>query len=257
MRRRILNYLLERRAKGRLHFALIDPDKVSPKEAGEIARTAAQAGSDAILVGGSLGVLEAETEAVAREAKKSGLPVILFPGALTNAARSADAVLFMHLLNSDDPYYTSVAPVQGAMLVLKLGIEPIPTSYIIIGYGGAAGFIARARIIPYEKPELIAAHALAGAMLGSKIIYLEAGSGAPRPIPPEAVALSKRLLAKAGFDCEALIAVGGGIRTPEAASALAEAGADILVTGTIVEENPEALHDIISAFKASIPGETG
>jgi phosphoglycerol geranylgeranyltransferase len=199
-------------------------------------------------VGGSLGVLESETEEVVEAAKRSGLPVILFPGALTNAARNADAVMFLTVLNSDNPYFMGIAQVQGAILALKLGLEALPTAYIIVGYGGAAGFMSRARPIPYEKPELVAAHALAGAMMGASLVYLEAGSGAPRPVPPEAVALSRRLLAKAGYD-EVLLVVGGGVRSPEAAQALAKAGADVLVTGTIAEENVEALPAIVKAFK--------
>lgn len=249
LRGRVLSYLRERRRRSRLHFTLIDPDKTGPGEARELAGRAAKAGSDAILVGGSLGVLESETEAVVKEAKKSGLPVILFPGGLTNAAKSADAVLFMTILNSDDPYYTGIIQVQGALLTLKLGLEAIPTVYVIVGYGGAAGFMARARPVPYEKPELVAAHALAGAMMGAAIVYLEAGSGAPRPVPPESVALSKKLLLKAGYD-DVILTVGGGVRTPEAAASLAEAGADALVTGTLVEEDVGSLPEVVEAFKS-------
>ncbi len=250
---RVMSYLLERRSKGRLHFTLIDPDKASPREAAEIASEAVKAGSDAILVGGSLGVLEHETDEIVRSVKPIGLPVILFPGGLTNASRSADAVMFMTVLNSDDPYFNGIAQVQGAILALKLGLETLPTAYILVGHGGSAGFIARARIIPYDKPELVAAHALAGAMMGSRLIYLEAGSGAPRPVPPEAIARSKALLEKAGYTGETLLVVGGGFRSPEAAVAAARAGADVLVTGTLVEEEPGRLKEVVEAFKRARP----
>lgn len=246
---RVMSYLLERRSKGRLHFTLIDPDKASPREAAEIASEAVKAGSDAILVGGSLGVLEHETDEIVRSVKPIGLPVILFPGGLTNASRSADAVMFMTVLNSDDPYFNGIAQVQGAILALKLGLETLPTAYILVGHGGSAGFIARARIIPYDKPELVAAHALAGAMMGSKAIYLEAGSGAPRPVPPEAVAASRKLLDMAGYHGEVLLIVGGGVRNARQAAELAAAGADVLVTGTLAEEDPEQLPSVIKAFK--------
>ncbi|BAN89942.1 geranylgeranylglyceryl/heptaprenylglyceryl phosphate synthase [Aeropyrum camini] len=252
--RRLLEKLLEkRRSSGRLHFTLIDPDKTGPAEAGEIAARAAEAGSDAVLVGGSIGVTFEETDEVVKAAKTSGLPVILFPGGHTNASRHADAVLFLTVLNSDNPYYIVQAQILGAPLALKLGLEAIPTSYIIVGYGGAAGFVARARPIPYEKPELAALHALAGAMMGGRIVYLEAGSGAPKPVPPEAVAASRKLIDAAGYRGEVLLTVGGGVRTPEAARAAAEAGADVLVTGTLAEENPERLAEIVKAFKSGSP----
>ncbi|GAB6147727.1 geranylgeranylglyceryl/heptaprenylglyceryl phosphate synthase [Stetteria hydrogenophila] len=250
-KRRVLSYLLERRLKGRLHFTLLDPDKVTPREAAELAVLAGKAGSDSILVGGSLGVYEPQLSEVVESIKKAcSLPVILFPGNINGLTPKADAVLFMVLLNSDDPYYLSGVQVQAAPLVASMGLEPIPSTYIIVGHGGAAGFIGRARPIPYERHEIIAAHVLAGAFTGSSIIYLEAGSGAPRPVPPEAVALSRKLLDKAGFK-ETLIVVGGGVRDPSTARDLARAGADALVTGTIVEEDPEKLAPLVEAFKSA------
>ncbi|MEM4656648.1 MAG: geranylgeranylglyceryl/heptaprenylglyceryl phosphate synthase [Acidilobaceae archaeon] len=244
---RVWKSILEKRRKSRIHFTLIDPDKTSPDDAENIARIALSSGSDYILVGGSLGVSPEGTDAVITAIKKYNVPVIIFPGALNNVSPRADAAFFLNIINSDDPYYHSIAQVQGALIVLHHNIEPIPTCYVIVGYGGTAGYMVRARPIPYEKPELVAAHSLACAMMGSKIIYLEAGSGAPKSVPPEAIVYSRRLIEKASLDV--LIIVGGGVRSPEAARILAQAGADGLVTGTIAEENPELLADIIRAFK--------
>jgi len=140
------------------------------------------------------------------------------------------------------------AQVQAAPMVLEMGLEPIPTAYIIIGYGGAAGYIGMARPIPYDKPEIVAAYSLAGAMMGARIIYLEAGSGAPRPVPPAAVKMSVSLVRKAGLD--ALIIVGGGIRTGESARAIVEAGADGIVTGNITEEDPDSIKNIIQSIES-------
>lgn len=247
LRGRVWRSIVERRRESRLHFTLIDPDKTSPSEAERIALIAREAGSDFILVGGSLGVSPEATDAIVEAVKRVGMPVIIFPGALNNVSRKADAAFFLTIINSDDPYYHGIAQVQGAMIVLHHGLEPIPTCYVIVGYGGTAGFMVRARPIPYEKPELVAAHALACSMMGSKIVYLEAGSGAPKPVPPEAIEMSKKLIAKAGL--ESLIIVGGGVRDEATARVIAKAGADGLVTGTLVEENPELLHGIIKAFK--------
>ena len=249
MKRKVLSYLLERRRKGRLHFTLIDPDKSGPSEAAALARRAAEAGSDAVLVGGSLGVSEPFLGEVVRSIKAAaGLPVILFPGNINGLTPDADATLFMTLLNSDDPYYLSGAQVQAAPIVLRMRLEAIPTAYIIVGEGGAAGFIGRARPIPRDHPEIVAAHALAAAFMGARLIYLEAGSGAKNPVPLEAVTLSRSLLDRAGAD--AILTVGGGIRDPETARAIAEAGADAIVTGTIAEHDPDKLSLIINKIKS-------
>jgi len=246
---RILESLKEKRRSCRLHFTLIDPDKSDETEARLLALKARESGSDAILVGGSLGVAEPALSKIVRASREaSGLPVILFPSNINGLTPEADAVLFMYLLNSLDLYYISGAQLQGAPLILKMGLEPIPTAYIIIGYGGAAGYVGVARPVPYERPEIVAAYALAGAMMGASIVYLEAGSGAPRPVPTEAVRLSRSMIDKAGL--EALIAVGGGVRDPATAKKLAEAGADILVTGTLAEEDPDNLPSLVRAFKS-------
>ncbi|MCX8195897.1 MAG: geranylgeranylglyceryl/heptaprenylglyceryl phosphate synthase [Acidilobaceae archaeon] len=244
---KIWRSMLERRKESRLHFTLIDPDKTEPWEAEKIARAAREYGTDYVLVGGSLGVSPQSTDIIVEVVKREGLPVIIFPGSLNNVSPKADAALFLNIINSDDPYYHGIAQVQGSLIVLRHGLEPIPTCYVIVGYGGTAGYMARARPIPYEKPELVAAHALACAMMGSKVIYLEAGSGAPRPVPPEAVFLSKEFLK--AVEMEALLIVGGGIRSAEVAKDMARAGADGIVTGNIVEQNPEALREIVKAFK--------
>ncbi len=245
---RILSRILEKSKNQRLHFTLIDPEKIGALRAGELAKLAYDAGTDAILVGGSIGVFEPHLGEIIREIKTAtDLPVILFPGNINGLSGEADAVLFMSMLNSDDPYYISGVQMQASTIILKLGLEPIPTSYIIVGYGGTAGYVGKARPVPYDKPEIAASYALAGAMLGAKLIYLEAGSGAPRPVPPEMVSLARKLLDMSGL--EARIIVGGGVRTPQAAEALAKAGAHILVTGNLIEENPMLLPSIIDAFK--------
>ncbi|MCE4624821.1 MAG: geranylgeranylglyceryl/heptaprenylglyceryl phosphate synthase [Desulfurococcales archaeon] len=249
MTKGLLKKLLEQTRESRAHFTLIDPDKTTPEEAGKLARFAAEAGTDAILVGGSIGVYEPVLSDTVKSIKESsGLPVILFPGNLNGLTPEADAVLFMSMLNSDDPYYISGVQMQAAPIVLRLGLEPLPTAYIIVGYGGAAGYVGRARPIPYEKPELAAAYALAAAMMGMRLIYLEAGSGAPKPVPPEAVSLARKLVERSGL--EARIIVGGGVRRPETARTIAKAGAHILVTGNLVEENPLVLPEVVKAFKS-------
>ena len=245
----VFTRLLAERSRGRLHFTLIDPEKSTPEEAESIAKLAREAGSTAILVGGSLGVFEPTLSDVVRAARSSGLPVILFPGNINGLTPAADAVFFMSLVNSDDPYYITGVQAQAAVVVLRMKLEVIPTAYVIVGHGGAAGYVGRARPIPYDRPDLVAAYSLASAMMGAKVIYLEAGSGAPRPIPPEAIRASRRVLDEFGF--EGLLVVGGGINTPEDALRAVEAGADGIVNGTIVERSPLQLKEIVGAVRSA------
>ncbi|MFP3319161.1 MAG: geranylgeranylglyceryl/heptaprenylglyceryl phosphate synthase, partial [Acidilobus sp.] len=125
---RVLTSLLSERERRKLHLTLIDPEKSTPDDAEVIARMAAEAESSAILVGGSLGVYEPRLTDVVRAAKRSGLPVILFPSNINGLTPHADAVFFMTLLNSDDPYYITGVQAQAAPIVLKMGLEVIPTA---------------------------------------------------------------------------------------------------------------------------------
>jgi phosphoglycerol geranylgeranyltransferase len=244
-RKDVHNYIIRKVKSGeKLHFTLIDPEKVrTSEELSEVAKSLSEAGTDAFLVGGSVGVSEADVDRVVRALKPFKKPVILFPGNISGVSRYADAILFMSLMNSEDPYFIVEAAVLGSPLVYRYGLEVLPTAYIIVGYGGAAGFIGRARPIPYEKPDIGAAYVLAARYLGKKYIYLEAGSGAPKPIPPNFVKAAARVKG------DALLMVGGGIKTPEAARELTKAGADIIVTGTVVEEDPRKAVEIIKAVK--------
>lgn len=243
---RVSSYIRRKISEGEtLHFTLIDPAKVSNLE--ELERVSAklvEAGTDCFMVGGSIGVSESDVDAVALVLRRRGVPVIAFPGNVSGVSRYVDAILFMSLLNSEDPYFIIGAQVAGAPLVARYGIEVLPTGYIIVGYGGAAGYVGRARPIPYEKPEIALAYSLAAYMLGMNYIYLEAGSGAPRPVPPELVQVVKRALPSA------VLIVGGGVRSPEVAVELAKAGADVIVTGNIVEDDLGKALEIIRAVKS-------
>ena len=175
------------------------------------------------------------------------IPLILFPGNITGLSGYADAIFFMSLLNSANPYFLIDAQAIAAPLVRRLGLEAIPLGYIIMGPGGAAGFIGYARPIPYSKPSLAQAYALAGQYLGKRLIYLEAGSGAEQPIPPEVVS-------KVRAAVEVPLIVGGGIRSGRQAEAAIKAGADIIVTGTIVEQaegSERKIGELVEAVKAA------
>jgi phosphoglycerol geranylgeranyltransferase len=220
--------------RGAGHLTLIDPDSQSPERAGAMALAAAKGGTDAIMVGGSVGAAGVLLHETVREIKeKTDLPVILFPSSVAGICENADAVFFMSLLNSRTPAYIVENQALGAPLVLRYGLEPIPMAYIIVEPGGTVGFVGDARLIPRRKPELAAAYSLAAKYMGMRLVYLEAGSGADSPVPVGMVSLVKKLLG------DVLLIVGGGIRSGSAAAELVAAGADLIVTGTGVEKSQD------------------
>lgn len=233
---------------GAAHLTLIDPDTQIPEDAGRMAKAAAKGGTDAIMVGGSVGAAgRALEDTVASIREESGLPVILFPSGVSGLCSNADAVFFMSLLNSRSASYLIENQALGAPLVYKYSLEPIPMAYVIVEPGGTVGWVGDAKLIPRNKPEIAAAYALAGKYFGMRFVYLEAGSGANEPVPQKMVAATKRVL---GGDV--LLIVGGGIRSGDAARQLVEGGAEIIVTGTGVErsEDVEAfVREITSAMK--------
>ena len=246
-RGRVELYLAEAvKRHGAGHLTLIDPDSQSPGTAAAMAEAATRGGTDAIMVGGSVGaagVLLHET--VEQIKKKTSLPVILFPSSVAGLCENADAVFFMSLLNSRSTSYIVENQAMGAPLILRYGLEPIPMAYIIIEPGGTVGFVGDARLIPRKKPELAGAYALAAKFMGMRLVYLEAGSGADSPVPGAMVSTVKKLLG------DVLLIVGGGIRSGDAAAELVKAGADIIVTGTAVERCSD-VSSFVSAVTDSI-----
>ena len=241
-------YLLDKiRAEGSIHMTLIDPEKLSPQQASKIAENSKSSGTSAIMVGGSTFISQIHLDDVVKAIKTTvKIPTILFPNNITGISRHADAIWFMSLLNSTDPYFLMGAQVLGAPLVKKYGLEPIPMGYVIVGEGGTAGIVGKAIAVPYTKPELAAAHALAGQYLGMRFVYLEGGSGAKNPVPPEMIRVVKHYI-------DIPVVVGGGIRTKEQAFAAASAGADVIVTGNVLEGNDvgRKISEIIAGIKGS------
>jgi phosphoglycerol geranylgeranyltransferase len=238
------SYLIERIRKNiPLHLTLIDPEKTKIEESINIARVAEEVGSSGILVGGSTVSSIHQLDGIIKNIKNhQKIPVILFPNGIAGISKYADAIFFSSLLNSINPYYITGAQALGAPLVIKHGIEPIPIGYIIVGEGGAAGFIGQAKPIPYNKPELAAIYAMAAQLLGMHMVYLEAGSGADFPIPPDMIKKVKKSI-------DIPLIVGGGIRSKKEAKLAVKSGADIIVTGNIVENvSLKKLKSIVSAI---------
>jgi len=241
---KVLNYLIEKlRDDGALHFSLIDPVDVVESSIEKIATAIEDSGSDAIMVGGSTLSMQKWLDTLILGLKKcTTLPVILFPGNPAMLSPHADAVWFMSLLNSANPFFISEAQALAAPLVKKLGIEPIPLAYIVLRSSSSVGFVGHVRDFPEHKPELVAMYALAAQYMGFKFVYLEAGSGAEKPVSTEMIRKVKKFL-------EIPLIVGGGIKSPKVAYEIVKAGADCIVTGTILEEKLSILPSIVKAIK--------
>ncbi len=220
------------KATGAASLILIDPETQKPEVAGKMAEDSAVAGADGIMVGGSTGAGGAVLDETVQSIKRAcNLPVILFPSNVSGLSKYADAVFFMSLLNSRDPTYITTNQALGAPIVRRYRIEPIPMAYLLVEPGGTVGWVGDARLIPHNKPQLAVAYALAGKYMGMRYFYLEAGSGAEKHVPLEMIASVKEAIGK-----ECKLIVGGGIKNGESASNIVEAGAEIIVTGTVVEE---------------------
>ncbi len=250
MLRPVEKYLLEKiKKEGSIHITLLDPEKITPADGSQIAENAKNSGTSAIMIGGSTFVSQSHLDDVVKAIKSAvKIPTILFPNNITGISSYADAIWFMSLLNSVDPYFLIGAQILGAPLVKKYGLEPIPMGYIIVGEGGTAGIVGKAISVPYNKPDLATAHALAGQYLGMRFIYLEGGSGATHPVPPEMIRAVKHYL-------DVPLIIGGGIRTKEQALAAASAGADIIVTGNVTEalDAKQKVSEIINGIKSTKP----
>jgi phosphoglycerol geranylgeranyltransferase len=240
------NYINDELKKHKkLCFALLDSENYD--NIGSIARKVEMLGASAILVGGSSAIDQLDLDKLVLSIKSAiSIPVILFPGNVTGVSPNADAILFTSLLNSEDPYFISGAQALGALLVKKYKIEPLPTGYIIIGENTTAWFIGRAKGIPFEKSNIAVMYSLAAQYLGMRFVYLEAGSGAKKNVSAEMISNVRKY-----FD--GLLIVGGGIRDSAIAKELVDAGADIIVIGTLLERDPDwekKFVDIISAIRS-------
>ncbi len=245
----VYKQLLEiKQRKGAGYLVLVDPDKWSEADVMAFILRINDSGADAILVGGSLNTRGAWNQKLAQIKKTATLPVVLFPGTLSQLSEHANAVLFLSLISGRNPQYLIADQVHAAPLIRHIGIEPISTAYLLIEAGKptTAEFMSGTRPIPRTKPDIAVAHALAAEYLGFKLVYLEAGSGAEMTVPEEMVRAVSRTT------CLPVI-VGGGIRGPEQARKLVLAGASFIITGNVLEttDDPNLLASLAQAVHNS------
>lgn len=235
--------LIHRKSIGRKSFAvLVDPDKTTPEQATELVHRAVAAQVDYLFVGGSL-VVSTHLDALVRAIKsQTSIPVILFPGSPSQLTPSADALLYLSLISGRNPELLIGQHVISAPLVRSSGLEIISTGYMVID-GGApttVSYISNANPLPANKTEIAVCTAMAGEMLGMKLIYMDAGSGAPNPV-------SSTLIEAVSKQIQIPLIVGGGITHPVIAEAHCRSGADLVVVGNAIEKDPELIRSISEA----------
>lgn len=223
---------------------LIDPENTYQRDdLAELINAINDAEVNFIFVGGSLVTHNKIDEVVVALKQLTELPIILFPGGLNQISQYADGILFLSLISGRNPDYLVSKQVAAAPLVKKLGLEVIPTGYLLIGTVSSASYMSNTTPVPYHKSDIAAATALAGELMGHQSIYLDAGSGAEEPVRAEMIEEVKKLISVP-------LIVGGGIRDFDTAYTALEAGADILVIGNVTEKNPQSILEIAGAVTA-------
>ena len=243
MQQSIYHQFTERKKAGKKSFAvLIDPDKVDADAIGQLVQLGQEAKVDYFFVGGSLVISSHLDECIQQIKSTCDIPVVLFPGSPSQVSRFADALLYLSLISGRNPELLIGQHVISAPFVKKSGLEIMPTGYMVID-GGApttVSYISNATPIPADKNEIAMCTAMAGEMLGMKLIYMDAGSGAKRPI-------TEQMIEKVARHIDIPLIVGGGITEPEKAYLNCKAGADVIVVGNAIEKDLHLIKEISDA----------
>ena len=245
---RIYSSLTERKRQGKRSFAvLIDPDKVNDNEMQQLIDIAISAKVDYFLVGGSLVISNYLDECLQFIKRSCNIPAILFPGSPSQVSKYADALLYLSLISGRNPELLIGQHVVSAPFVKQSGLEIMSTGYMVID-GGApttVSYISNAAPLPADKNEIAMCTAMAGEMLGMKLIYMDAGSGAKRPI-------TESMIEKVAGCISVPLIVGGGIKEPEKAYLNCKAGADLIVVGNAIEKDSNLIAEMAAAVH-SVP----
>jgi phosphoglycerol geranylgeranyltransferase len=232
-------------AKQKAFAVLIDPDKVNDHLIAQTIELAIAARVDYFFVGGSLVVSNYLDKCVSFIKNACNIPVILFPGSPSQITPRADALLYLSLISGRNPELLIGQHVISAPLVKQSGLEIMSTGYMVVD-GGApttVSYISNAAPLPNNKNEIAICTALAGEMLGMKLIYMDAGSGAQKPI-------NEDMIAAVAQHITVPLIIGGGIVTAEKAFLNCSAGADVIVVGNAIEKDPTLIREISAAVHA-------
>ena len=239
----IYHSLTERKQQHKKSFAvLIDPDKVNNSNLEQLIKLAVEARVDYLLVGGSLVISNYLDECVQLIKRSCNIPVILFPGSPNQVSKYADALLYLSLISGRNADMLIGQHVISAPVVKQSGLEILSTGYMVVD-GGApttVSYISNASPLPSDKNEIAMCTAMAGEMLGMKLIYMDAGSGAKR-------AISENMIAAVAAVINVPLIIGGGIIEPEKAYLNCKAGADVIVVGNAIEKDPNLIKEMAAA----------
>jgi phosphoglycerol geranylgeranyltransferase len=244
MNNQVYQNILDKKLNHQKAFAvLIDPDKLDGVGLQKTIDLAVEFKVDFIFVGGSLVVTDTLDQVVAQIKKTCSIPVVLFPGSPDQITPKADALLYLSLISGRNPELLIGQHGISAPFVRQSGLEIIPVGYMLIDGGSptTVSYISNTNPIPANKNDIAACTAMAGEMLGLKVIYMDAGSGAKNAIPSS-------MIQQVAKHTKTPLIVGGGITTPEKAIENCKAGADIIVVGNAIEKDPVLIQMIADAI---------
>ncbi len=243
MAHNIYQDLVAAKKRGEKKFVvLIDPDKVRLGNMDRVLQEAREAKVDYFFIGGSLVVNNMLDECLKSIREHCNIPMILFPGNSFQLSYRADAILFLSLISGRNADLLIGKHVITAPYLKVSPLEILPTGYMLIdgGVPTTVSYMSTTLPIPANKDDVALCTALAGEMLGLKLMYLDAGSGARNPV-------SESMIEAVSGATQVPVIVGGGIRTPEKALANAKAGADVIVVGNAIEQSPELIREMAAA----------
>ena len=248
MKNTLYQHFTNSKQQGKKSLAvLIDPDKVDSYKIEQLVSLSMDARVDYFLVGGSLIISSNLDDCIQQIKSLCDIPVILFPGSPAQVSKYADALLYLSLVSGRNAELLIGQHVVSAPFVKKSGLEIMPTGYMLVD-GGApttVSYISNATPLPSDKNEIALCTAMASEMLGMKLIYMDAGSGAKRPI-------TESMIEMVSANIEIPLIVGGGITDPEKAYLNCKAGADVIVVGTSIEKNPSLIKEMAAAVHSLV-----
>ena len=244
MKQKLYTHIQDLKVANKKSFAvLIDPDKLDEQGLLATIDIAKSALVDYFFVGGSLVVTDTLDKVVSTIKSKCTIPVVLFPGSPDQITPKADALLYLSLISGRNPELLIGQHVISAPFVKQSGLEIMPVGYMLVDGGTptTVSYISNTNPIPSNKNDIASCTAMAGEMLGLKLIYMDAGSGAQRAIPTAMIQQVAKYI-------QIPLIIGGGITTAAKAKENCLAGADIIVVGNAVEKDPALIREIAAAI---------
>lgn len=239
-----------KRRKESAFAVLADPDKIAPADMQHLARLCNDAEVDFLFMGGSLLMVHQMELCIQRFKTESDIPVVLFPGSPAQVTPYADALLYLSLVSGRNPDLLIGQHVASAPQVKASGLEVVSTGYIIVdgGVQTTVSYMSNTTPVPADKPDIALCTAWAAELQGKHVIYMDAGSGARRPV-------SEEMISKVGGNIDIPLIVGGGITSAEKVYANCAAGANVVVVGNAIERDPMLIKDMAQATRAAGRGQ--